>query len=97
MIAIFVDPNGYIFPLAFAIVEEEYKDNWSWFLTTLRTHVTQRVGICLISDCYARINATIRDVAIGWNPPHAHHRYCLRYVVSNFNEKYKSKVLKGLA
>ena len=91
MIATSVDPNGHIFPLAFAIVEEESIDRWSWFITALKTHVTQREGICLISDRNVGINGAIRDVANGWN-----HRYCLRHVVSNFNEKYKNKVLKDL-
>ena len=63
LIATFVDPNGHIFPLAFAIVEEESIDNWSWFIIVLRTHVTQREGICLISDHHARINGAVRDVA----------------------------------
>ena len=35
-----VDLNRHTFPLAFAIVEEESTDNWSWFLIVLRTHVT---------------------------------------------------------
>ena len=92
LIATSVDPNGHIFPLAFAIVEEESIDSWSWFITALKTQVTQREGICLISDRHAGINGAVRDVANGWN-----HRYCFRHVVSNFNEKYKNKVLKDLA
>ena len=92
MIATFVDPNGHIFPLAFAIVEEGSIDSWSWFITALKTQVTQREGICLISDRHVGINGVVRDVANGWN-----HRYCLRHVVSNFNEKYNNKVLKDLA
>ena len=51
----------------------------------------------MIYDLHAGINVVVRDVATRWNPPHAHHRYCLRHVVSNFNEKYKNKVLKDLS
>ncbi|RVX08123.1 Serine/threonine-protein phosphatase 7 long form-like [Vitis vinifera] len=36
---------------------EESQDSWSWFLIALRHHVTQREGICLISDRHAGINA----------------------------------------
>ena len=46
----------------------------------------------MISDHHTGINGVVRHVANGWN-----HRYCLRHVVSNFNEKYKNKVLKDLA
>ena len=95
LIATSVDPNGHIFPLTFAIVEEKSTYSWFWFLTTLKFHVTKIEEICLISDRHAGINAAVRDVATGWNPPHAHHRYCLRHVVSNFNEKYKIKIWHG--
>ena len=96
LIATSIDANGHIFPLAFAIVEEESSDSWSWFLYILRTQVTQREGICLISDRHAGIQAAIRDPSVGWSPPYAHHRYCLRHVASNFNDKYRNKMLKDL-
>lgn len=96
LIATSMDANDNIFPLAFAIVEEESVDSWSWFLTAIRTHVTQREGICLISNCHVGIDEAVKDPRVGWNPPHAHHRYCLRHVANNFYEKYKNKVLKDL-
>ncbi|RVW39445.1 Serine/threonine-protein phosphatase 7 long form-like [Vitis vinifera] len=43
------------------------------------------------------INVAIRNPSVGWRPPHEQHRYCLRHVVSNFNDKFKNKVLKELA
>ena len=54
-IATLIDANGHIFPLAFAIVEEESSDSWSWFLYTLRSQVTQKENICLIYDHHAGI------------------------------------------
>ena len=78
LIATSIDANGHIFPLAFAIVEEESHDSWSRFLTALRHHCTQREGICLILDRHARINAAVRNPSIGWSVPYAQHRYCLR-------------------
>ena len=68
-----INANGHIFPLAFAIVEEESHDSWSWFLTALRHHWTQREGICLISYHYARINVVVRNPSVGWSVPHAQH------------------------
>ena len=92
-----IEANGHIFPLAFAIVEEESQDSWSWFLIALRHHCTQREGICLISNRHARINAAVRNPSVGWSVPHAQHRYCLIPVVSNFNDKFKNKILKDMA
>ncbi|KAA0045276.1 serine/threonine-protein phosphatase 7 long form-like protein [Cucumis melo var. makuwa] len=42
------------------------------------------------------ILAAINNEEIGWSKPQAFHRYCLRHVASNFNNKYKSKQLKIL-
>eukprot|EP00261_Vitis_vinifera_P017099 XP_010646608.1 PREDICTED: uncharacterized protein LOC104878249 [Vitis vinifera] len=65
LIATSIDGNGHVFPLAFAIVEEESQDSWPWFLIALRHHVTQREGICLISDRHAGINAAVRNPSVG--------------------------------
>ena len=94
--ALSIDSNGHIFPLAFAIVEGENTSSWSWFLWALREYVTDREGICLISDRHRGIIAAINNEEIGWAEPKAYHRYCLRHVASNFNSKYKSKQLKDL-
>ena len=96
LIAMSMDANDNTFPLAFAIVEEETTDSWSWFLAALRTYVTQREGICLISGCHTGIDDAVRDSKVGWNLPHAYHRYCLRHVTNNFYEEYKNNVLKDL-
>ncbi|KAA0054037.1 uncharacterized protein E6C27_scaffold318G001000 [Cucumis melo var. makuwa] len=91
-----IDANGHIFPLAFAIVEGENASSWSWFLYALRQYVTDQDGICLISDRHRGILSAINNEEIGWSEPRAFHRYCLRHVASNFNNKYKSKQLKDL-
>ena len=75
MIATSIDANGHIFLLAFAIIEDESLDSWSWFLYTLRSQVRQREDICLISDHHTGIQTAIRDPNVGLDPPYAHHRY----------------------
>ena len=91
-----INGDGHFFPISFALVEEETIDSRSWFLSTIRSHVTQRDGVCIIYDCHAGIKATLQNAKVGWTPPHGHHRYCLRHVTSNFNEKFRNKVLKDL-
>ena len=39
LIAISVDANNKLVPLAFALVEKENKDSWGWFLRLVRIHV----------------------------------------------------------
>ena len=51
IIATGVDAKNGIYPLAYAIVNEETTGSWSWFLFRFRTYVAQdRNGICLISN-----------------------------------------------
>lgn len=95
------DGNGGVLPLAFAMVEGETLTAWSWFLAHLREHVTDKNGICLISDRHASIKSTVANEALGWQPPHGYHVYCVRHIASNFNRKFNNakqkEMLKKLA
>jgi hypothetical protein len=97
LIATSIDADGHIFPVAFAVVEKESIPSWAWFLRLLRKYVTDRDGICLISDRHVGIIEAVQDPQNGWAEPRAHHRFCLRHVASNFNEQFKNKTLKTLA
>jgi transposase-like protein len=93
LIATAQDGNSNILPIAFAIVEYENTDSWSWFLKLIRRHVTQKQGICLISDRHAGIKAAVA-ASSAWKPPNAYHVYCIRHIASNFNHKFKNTKLK---
>ncbi|KAH9619098.1 hypothetical protein KSS87_014112 [Heliosperma pusillum] len=94
LIAIGVDANDQIYPLAFAIVDCESIDTWGWFMDCIRKHVTQREGICVISDRHVGIMTAMSKVGDGWTEPQAFHRFCTRYQASNINTKFKSNELK---
>ncbi|KAJ7954415.1 Transposon protein, putative, Mutator sub-class, expressed [Quillaja saponaria] len=91
-----VDGVNHVMPPAFAIVEEESKDSWSWFLLCLHVHVTQCDGICLISYHHSGIIAAVKDPSVGWTEPYAYHHYCLRHVASNFHTAKKNSATKNL-
>jgi len=90
------DRNGHVLPLAFVVVEGETLTAWSWFLAHLREHVTDKDGICLISDRHASIKSVIANESLGCQPPHAYHVYCVRYIASNFNHKFKNEKQKQM-
>ncbi|RVW69911.1 Serine/threonine-protein phosphatase 7 long form-like [Vitis vinifera] len=96
LIAMGCDGNNQLFPLAFAITEGENTDSWSWFLACIRVGVTQRKGLCLISDRHPSIIAAVNETYSGWTQPDACHRFCMRHLASNFNTKFKDKTLKDL-
>ena len=90
------DENGSVLPLAFAIVENETLTLWSWFLAHLREHVTNKNGICLISDHHASIKYVVANEQLGWQPPHTYHVYCIRHIASNFNRKFNNAKQKEM-
>ncbi|KAJ7962058.1 Transposon protein, putative, Mutator sub-class, expressed [Quillaja saponaria] len=96
LVATGVDGNNSLVPVAFAVVEEENTDSWGWFLSLIRMHVTQRVGICLISDRHAGIIAAASDPRNGWTKPYGYHRFCVRHIASNFHKTHKNMKAKNL-
>ncbi|KAL9666124.1 hypothetical protein QQ045_000447 [Rhodiola kirilowii] len=46
LIAIGLDANNHILPLAFALVESENTSSWKWFMSCIREGMTQREGLC---------------------------------------------------
>ena len=45
-----IDGNGQTLLLAWAVVESENKESWTWFLTCLRNAIPECIGMTLISD-----------------------------------------------
>ena len=90
------DRNNQLFPLAFAITKGKNIDSWGWFLACIRNRVTQRTGICVISNRHPGIVAAMSDPHLGWDAPYAYHRICMRHLASNFMTCFKYKLLKNL-
>ena len=68
LIATSINADGHIFPLAFAVVEEESTNCWYWFLYILRSEITQREDIYLIYDLHVGIEVVVRNSNVGWTP-----------------------------
>ena len=96
MIAMGCDGNNQLFPLAFAITESKNFDSWEWFLACIRNRVTQRIGICVISDKHLGITTAVSDPHLGWAGPSAYHRICMCHIARNFMTRFKDKLLKIL-
>ncbi|KAL9680794.1 hypothetical protein QQ045_012573 [Rhodiola kirilowii] len=93
LIAIGLDANNDILPLGFALVESENTASWKWFMSCIREGVTQRVGLCVVSDRHAGILAAMREPE--WKEPMAYHCVCVRHLQSNFMMKVNDEVLKA--
>ncbi|KAH1205150.1 hypothetical protein GmHk_16G045926 [Glycine max] len=71
------DGKDHVLPLTFVVVEGETLTAWSWFLAHLHEHVTDKDGMCLIFYRHTSIKSAIANEALGWQPPHAYHVYCV--------------------
>ncbi|RYR14818.1 hypothetical protein Ahy_B04g071520 isoform A [Arachis hypogaea] len=67
LIAIAQDGNSNILPVAFALVEGENAESWSFFLSHLRQHVTPQPGLLVISDRHNGIKAGRPPWMYIWN------------------------------
>ncbi|KAL4371089.1 hypothetical protein AHAS_Ahas06G0130900 [Arachis hypogaea] len=92
--AIAQDGNANILPVAFAVVEGETKEAWSFFLSYLRHHVTPQPGVLVISDRHRSIDGSLNADDSLWKSPHAFQAFCTRHIASNFMTHFKNKDLK---
>ena len=69
-------------------------DAWSWFLGNMQQHMTKKQGLCLISDRFASIKATMVNPHLDWQSSYVYYIYCICHIASNFNHKFKNTKLK---
>ncbi|XP_057746126.1 uncharacterized protein LOC130965376 [Arachis stenosperma] len=96
LVAIAQDGNSNILPVAFALVEGENAESWSFFLSHLREHVTPQPGLLVISDRHNGIKAALEAPDGGWLPPSAYRAFCIRHVAANFAFTFKGKDARRL-
>ncbi|XP_012827308.1 PREDICTED: uncharacterized protein LOC105948635 [Erythranthe guttata] len=73
-----------LFPIAFAIVNEESDDNWDWFLALLKQAINDDRVFTFISDRQHGILVGVKKVF-----PDSFHSFCLRHMTGNLNNKFK--------
>ncbi|KAG9442185.1 hypothetical protein H6P81_018039 [Aristolochia fimbriata] len=93
LIATSFDGDNRLFPLAFALVEKENIDTWTWFISCLARQVVRgRSPMCIISDRHSGIIRAVRDV---FPRPHRH-RFCIRHIIANLKKRYSVKDLNKM-
>ncbi|KAL5194606.1 hypothetical protein HKD37_20G056656 [Glycine soja] len=58
--------------------------------------IEDKNDICLISNCHTSIKSVMANEALGWQPPHGYHVYCVRHIASNFNRKFNNAKQKEM-
>ncbi|PWA50400.1 transposase, MuDR, MULE transposase domain protein [Artemisia annua] len=82
LIAVGMDANNQIIPLATGVAQGETVESWSWFLGKLKECIGDRNDLAIISDRHFAITIACKTVF-----PRAFHRYCCRHLMMNCNLK----------
>ncbi|XP_071928031.1 uncharacterized protein [Coffea arabica] len=92
LIAIGADPNNGWWPLAWAVVEKEAREQWLWFLSLLIGDLeipATSSEYTFISDQQKGLDSALLELL-----PEAGHRYCVQHMYRNFKKKHPGEVLK---
>nr|XP_043633203.1 uncharacterized protein LOC122604374 [Erigeron canadensis] len=87
------DANNHIFPIAWAVVTMENKENWAWFIDLLKDDLDMGSGngIALMSDQHKGLIESVKDIL-----PNAEHRQCARHIYGNFRKKLSGVLYRNL-
>nr|GEW52986.1 hypothetical protein [Tanacetum cinerariifolium] len=87
------DANNQIFPIVWAVVGVENKNNWCWFLSLLSDDINLNgvAGLIVISNG----NKGLLEAMKIWLPD-AEHRQCTRHIYANFKKKRNGLQFKRL-
>ncbi|GJS47577.1 multidrug resistance-associated protein 5 [Tanacetum coccineum] len=79
------DRENHIYPVAWAVVNVENKDNWTSFLELLKQDLgsSRGNGLTLMSDQHKGLMEAVKDVM-----PNAKHMQCARHIYENFRKQY---------
>jgi len=94
MMAVAVDPERQLVPLAFALTEGENNDSWSWYMKLVRQYVLgPSRQVCMISDRHHGLLNCVKEHMDGFPP--LVHRWCMRHFAANMWRRQKKKELIG--
>ncbi|KAI3503301.1 hypothetical protein L1887_31741 [Cichorium endivia] len=91
--AVALDGNNGIYPVAYAVVEAETFDSWSWFLSNLGDDLglASNSNFTFITDRQKGVLPAIAKLF-----PCAENRFCLRHIHENMKLKWRGKQFKDI-
>ncbi|XP_016185103.1 uncharacterized protein LOC107626718 [Arachis ipaensis] len=87
------DANNHFYVIAYAVVPNECKETWKWFLTLLKENLGEvpQHGWNFISDQQKGLELAMKEVN-----PIAHHRNCVLHIWKNFIKHFKDEQTKQM-
>ncbi|KAL4586919.1 hypothetical protein LXL04_011567 [Taraxacum kok-saghyz] len=87
------DANNQIYPICWAVVCVENKDNWMWFLDLMIDDLDLGMGqgLTLMSDQHKGLIEAVKEIL-----PNDEHRQCARHIVANFSKRFRGVHFENL-
>ena len=85
------DANFQVYPLAFAVVDSENDDAWTWFFTKLERIIADSNTLTILSYRHESIKVGVKKVF-----PQAHHGACIIHLCRNIQARFKNRGLTQL-
>ncbi|XP_075633372.1 uncharacterized protein LOC142605823 [Castanea sativa] len=87
------DKNDNIFPVTMAVVEQETKDSWIWFLEQFADDIgkLEELNLVFISDRQKGLLPAMQTLF-----PTVEHRYCVKHIYNNFKVNHNGMELKSV-
>ncbi|GJT42752.1 zinc finger, CCHC-type containing protein [Tanacetum coccineum] len=85
------DGDNQMYPIAWAIVDVENKNNWCWFLSPLADDLDlqEGLGVTIISDSHKVLIEAVRTWLLQ-----AEYRHCTRHIYANFKREWSGLIYK---
>ncbi|CAI9290866.1 unnamed protein product [Lactuca saligna] len=87
------DANDKIYPIAWAVVNVENKQNWKWFLELLIDDLNLNLGngFSLMSDQHKGLIEAVKELL-----PYVDHRQCARHICQNLQKRFTGAIYHTL-
>lgn len=79
-----VDGDDGVFPVAFAVVDDETDDNWRWFLLELRAALAESRRITFVADLLKGLKESLAEIFKD-----GYHSFCLQFLAEKLNKDLK--------
>ena len=91
LVAVGIDAENAIYPIAYAAVESENRATWKWFLKFLKEDldIVNDSIVTWITDKQKGLIEAVKEEFTG-----SSHRFCVRHMYNNFKTQFKGLVLK---
>ncbi|XP_038904533.1 uncharacterized protein LOC120090912 [Benincasa hispida] len=91
LVGISMDSNNQVYPLAYAIVNNETDRAWKWFMSNLKCAIGEPPNLVFVSDRAVSIGNVIRAVF-----PTAFHELCTYHLENNNISNFKDNTIVGM-